>query len=658
MFLRPHLSCRGAAIVGNCSVFLRGTPFPPSKFQSRCLRIGTTNYERRSASGSWPSKTHPALSRALSSTASSRPRRSPSTRSLAFLTLIAFAGGAVSGLYLWDPQNFNHNRLALVRSYRAGITGIEMAIDYKWSLRKGPELIGQDEYDALKSRCHQRCADRLLKLCMDNRGIYVKLGQHIAAMVFLLPPEYTETMRPLQDKNKATPYADIEALFKSDLGCSIPDMFQEFDPKPLGVASLAQVHRAQLLTGQEVAVKIQHPYLDEYAPVDIATTSSMVRLAKKAFADFDFEWLGEELRLSLPQELDFVNEAANANKVRGLFANSSVLQIPEVYWAARRLLIMEYVNGGKIDDLPYFKLHNINPEEVSRELSKVYSEMIFVHGFVHCDPHPGNVFVRPRPRPFLSRIPLLRRLVGNPYNFEIVLLDHGLYRQLTDEFRLDYAHLWAAILSGNEAGILKYSYNLFTSGQPHDGTSTSKNGIDYHRLFASMLTGRSWDVISDSQQGIAQARTTHEFNVIKEKAGSGRFFYAIADILAKLPRELLLLLKTNDLLRAVDESLGVSGGDSMFHMLRTVATMGWYCALAIKRETIRQLVRDQTERGSIRPVWTLGAYWGSVIEFWRVGVRVWAVKWWIKYASAMKYLKGSNRRPGPLAPAPLDIAAK
>ncbi|KAI9017405.1 ABC1 family-domain-containing protein, partial [Gaertneriomyces semiglobifer] len=415
------------------------------------------------------------------------------------------------------------------------------------------------------SQCHQRAADRLLELCKANQGIYIKLGQHIAALVYLLPSEYTETMRPLQDKCPPTPLEDIEGLFSSDLGRSLDDLFSEFDPEPLGVASLAQVHRATMKNGQEVAVKIQHPYLDEYTPVDIATVVLIVKLIKKVFPEFEFGWLAEEMQQSLPQELDFVHEAENANKVRSLFHGSAFLKIPEVYWADRRVLIMEFVAGGKIDDLDYYKRHNIDPRQVSSELSKIYSEMMFVNGFVHCDPHPGNVFVRPRSRPFLSYILILRSFVPNPTNFEIVLLDHGLYRQLTPTFRLDYAHLWAAILAGDENGIFDYSYRLFTSSEE-----------SRHR------TG-----------GIAQARSQREFQVIRQKASTGRFFFAIADILAKLPRELLLLLKTHDLLRSVDSALEVSHGDSIDHMLRSVAIMGWYCALAIKQESIREMVQSR-----------------------------------------------------------------
>ncbi|KAJ3141538.1 putative aarF domain-containing protein kinase 1 [Geranomyces variabilis] len=610
-------------------------------------RYSLTSRAFRSSPNSWASLP-PQPPRPASSPTSS-PSSSRATRGgLVALAVTGLIGGTIGGFYLADPQNFAHNRLALVRSYRAGMTGIKMGLDYKWSLRNGPDVIGQEAYEAVKRACHKRCAERLLQLCKDNQGIYIKLGQHIAAMIFLLPAEYTETMRPLQDKCPQTSVQDIEALFRSDLGCGVQDMFSWFDPKPLGVASLAQVHRATLLTGQEVAVKVQHPVLDAYAPVDIATTASIVKLAKRLFKDFEFEWLAEELRESLPQELDFENEARNADKIRGLFRGNAMLKIPDVYWAARRVLIMEYVNGGKIDDIEYMRVHNVDPKAVSRELSEIYSEMIFVTGFVHCDPHPGNVFVRPRARPLLSYIPFLSAFLSNPHNFQIVLLDHGLYRQLKPSFRLDYAHLWSAILAGDEAGILDYSYRLFTAdpkeedGETTTSTAITRDGIDYHRLFASMLTGRSWDVISDrSGQGLAQVRTEAEMGVIKKKAATGRFFVAIADILAKLPRELLLLLKTNDLLRAVDESLGVStsGTSITLHMMATVATMGWYCAKAIQDETVRELKQGM---GWWRPVWTSGEYWRCKVEFWRAGCRVWAVRAWVSWSLLRRQLLGGT----------------
>ena len=191
-----------------------------------------------------------------------------------------------------------------------------------------------------------------------------------------------------------------------------------------------------------------------------------------------------------------------------------------------------------------------------------------------------------------------------------MLLDHGLYRTLKRSFVLDYAHLWDALIRSNEKDIENYAYRLFLHGE-----RVSKNGIDYHRLFASMLTGRSWEAISSGDAGIASERTSQEINLISTKASQGEFIVAISEILAKLPGELLLLLKTNDLLRAVDASLGV-GQTEKEHMLRVISTMGWYCAFVIWKDSA------QSYTSLIRPRWTRMEYWTLLFSFCKVGARL------------------------------------
>ncbi|KAJ1557620.1 putative aarF domain-containing protein kinase 1, partial [Nowakowskiella sp. JEL0078] len=225
------------------------------------------------------------------------------------------------------------------------------------------------------------------------------------------------------------------------------------------------------------------------------------------------------------------------------------------------------------------KRHGINPVDVSTELTKAFSEMIFVHGFVHCDPHPANVFIK--------HIPTLTAFTPN---FQIILLDHGLYRTLAPSFQLSYARLWDSLINGDEAGIESSCYALFTLDD-----HTPKHGIHHHRLFASMLTGRSWDVISSpTPSSLSTPRTQEELETVSTNAENGYFFQAIIEILAKIPRELLLLLKTNDLLRSVDNALGVgAAGSDLDHMLRIVSVMGWYCAACVRRDAIARVQRGE-----------------------------------------------------------------
>lgn len=193
------------------------------------------------------------------------------------------------------------------------------------------------------------------------------------------------------------------------------------------------------------------------------------------------------------------------------------------------------------------KEHGIDPSQVSTEITEIFSKMMFLDGFVHCDPHPGNILIRP------TRDPKSR------FKFDVVLLDHGLYRTLTEQLRTDYAHLWTSLIRGDENGIRTYS--LRVGCRPES-----------HRLFASLLTGREWSTIST-----ANLSTDRDVNEISRISGRAKgFIIRIYDILETLPRIVLLLLKTSDLLRGLDETLRRSGDKYM-----TYALMGRFCAEAV-----------------------------------------------------------------------------
>lgn len=146
-----------------------------------------------------------------------------------------------------------------------------------------------------------------------NGSIFIKLGQHLSSMGYLLPVEWTTTFIPLQDKCPVSSIESIGEMFKSDTGQTIDELFSSFEPEPTGAASLAQVHIATLKeTGEKVAVKVQHPALAEWVPLDLALTRFTFSMLKRFFPEYDLEWLSREMDLSLPVELDFRCEAENA----------------------------------------------------------------------------------------------------------------------------------------------------------------------------------------------------------------------------------------------------------------------------------------------------------------------------------------------------------
>jgi aarF domain-containing kinase len=359
-----------------------------------------------------------------------------------------------------------------------------------------------------------------------NGSIFIKLGQHLSSLNYLLPSEWCDTFIPLQDKCPVSSYESIEAMVLKDTGRPLSDFFSEFEKEPIGAASLAQVHRAVVReTGERVAVKVQHPSLDEWAPLDLKLTHFTFVALKRVFPEYDLTWLSDEMEISLPQELDFHLEGDNAVRARKYFADikETPVVIPRVLWAKRRILVMEYVTGARPDDLHYLDSHGIDRDEVSAALARIFNEMIFgTNAPLHCDPHGGNIAIRHNPDAKWGQA-----------NFDVVLYDHGLYRDIPLSLRRSYAKLWLAVLDENEAGMRRYAYEV--------------GGIDdeYFPLFASAITGRDYTVLTQGG-GVASARSGQEKDTISEALGDG-LLAQLVQLLGKVPRVLLLILKTNDL---------------------------------------------------------------------------------------------------------------
>jgi aarF domain-containing kinase len=469
------------------------------------------------------------------------------------LAYLALLSGLGFGAYYYR-KDIKFYSLAVLRSTLAGFYGVVAVADYKMNYppEDPPNATAEEIAELVRKRneVDLRNAKRVLKVFQFNGGVYIKFGQHISALGYCLPSEWTETMRPLHDRCPYTDLEDIEQMFHQDLGHSINDLFSEFNPEPIGVASLAQVHSGILRSnGKKVAIKLQHPELQRFAKLDISTVTLIVKFIKWAAPKFQFDWLAHEMATNLPVELDFRKEGENAMKTRKNFEPypDIPLVIPEVYWSHPRVLCMEFIEGAKTDNREYLKKHGINPDEVAHQITRIFSQMIYRDGWVHCDAHPGNMLIRANPkRPQLP--------------FDVILLDHGLYQNLTPEFRIQYARLWTSIINRKPEDIKKYSIQL--------GGSESA-----YQIIACILTGRSWEAISD--KGTMDIPQTDE----ERKQISVSLFYLLPDIatlLSKIPRELLFCFKTQDLLRLCAQDLGAhqSQGSQLMIMAR-------YCARTI-----------------------------------------------------------------------------
>ncbi|ODV87650.1 hypothetical protein CANARDRAFT_25896 [[Candida] arabinofermentans NRRL YB-2248] len=412
----------------------------------------------------------------------------------------------------------------------------------------------EEEYRKALSTTHKAAAELTLKALQKNGGIYIKLGQHIGAMTYLLPFEWTETMVPLQAACPESSLDDIKSMFASDFGIDLDDYFSSFDPKPIGVASLAQVHVATLRsTGEKVAIKFQHPTLDRYVPLDVALTKLVFDMIYRVFPQYPLTWLSDELQESIYVELDFRNEANNAqitDKYFKPYQKLTALRIPQIYRAERRILIMEYVGGARLDDLDYLDQHGISRSEVSCCLSHIFNNMIFQSGFVHCDPHHGNLAIRA----------LDRKVKG--HNFEIILYDHGLYRVIPQEMKVDYSRFWLALINKQQDQMKKY------------GTRFAKISDDQFPILAAALTGRDFDHALEGD--VQSVRDEKEIEKMRESLVENDLIFDLMSLLASVPRIVLLILKTNDLTRHLDESLKNPLGAE-----RTFLILAGYCAKTV-----------------------------------------------------------------------------
>lgn len=431
-----------------------------------------------------------------------------------------------------------------------------------------------EEQEAALKDCHTRCAKITRWALEKNAGLFIKIGQHIAALTYLFPEEWTSTMIPLQDKCPTTPYEEIERLFIEDEGKTIEQIFVSFDREPLGTASLAQVHRAELLDGTKVAVKVQHPSLKRFIPLDIMLIRSAIDAIEYFFPQYPLRWLSDEIENSIYTELDFREEARNAGFTSIYFEpfyDLTALRVPRVFWARRRLLCMEYCSGGRPDDLEFLEEHNISRSELSECFSHIFNNMVFTPGVgLHCDPHAGNIAIRP----------LEEHEREGPHNFEVILYDHGLYRYVPSKTRLAYAHLWLALLDSNEKDMRKYVEEF------------AGIGPDKFDIFIAAITGRD---TQNAKTNVMSRRTSIETTRMSEQIQEQGLLVQVMQMLREMPNIVLLILKTNDLTRYLDEKL-----DSPLGVIRTFLIMAQYCTATIYKEKLRSISRQYPSKWSFK----------------------------------------------------------
>ena len=392
-----------------------------------------------------------------------------------------------------------------------------------------------------------------VRLTLEELGpTFIKAGQFLSTRADLLPPEYLAELSKLQDRVPPFPYEDARAIVEKELGRPLEAVFLSFERAPLAAASIAQIHRARLVTGESVVVKIQRPGITERMSVDLEILLHLAGLMEKHLEDFSWRrptLVVKELRSTLDRELDFTIEASHRDRFAREFAADPTVYVPKIRREASssRVLTMEYIEGVKADDLEAFPAAGLRGRDVARRLTANYLKQIFLHGFFHADPHPGNVFLLP--------------------GSVLCYLDYGMMGRLDRRTRETLADFFAGVAERDEPAVARDLMRLAIT----EGTNDRK---EFERSVGELLDQYAYRPVKELEfarlvQQLFEATTRHRL---------------------RLPPDLFLLVKALGELESLDRTL-----DPEFDVVRETAP--FIERLKARRLGPRRLLEDVLDAG-------------------------------------------------------------
>lgn len=294
--------------------------------------------------------------------------------------------------YRWNQENYSRNRRFVdIWAFAVKFLGSRWLIKKKWSY--------QGEMTPKKQAVRRRSqAVWIRETFLDLGPTFIKLGQLFSTRADLFPVEYVEELSQLQDQVPAFSYDIVKRIIEEEFAKSIPELFSSFDPIPLAAASLGQVHKAQLHSGEEVVVKVQRPALKKLFDIDLKILKGIAQYFQR-HPEWGpgRDWLGiyEECCRILYEEIDYLNEGRNADTFRRNFREQSWANVPRVFWryTSRRILTLEYMPGIKVSNYEALEAAGIERKAVARMGAEAYLHQLLNNGFFHADPHPGNLAV-------------------------------------------------------------------------------------------------------------------------------------------------------------------------------------------------------------------------------------------------------------------------
>lgn len=282
--------------------------------------------------------------------------------------------------------------------------------------------------------------ERIRQVIEELGPTYVKIGQIASTRADVIPEEILHELEKLQDNVPSFSFEEVRQTIEEELGSPLEAVFSSFDEEVIAAASIGQVHRAQLRTGQAVAVKVQRPRIKAMIETDLEILLDLATLAEHRMERMErlqLREVVEEFAKSLRNELDYTIEGRNAEKIAKQFKNDPKIYIPSIYWdyTTRTVLTMEFVEGLKLNQFEMLERKGYDRKAIAEQLVQALFQQMLIEGFFHADPHPGNIFL----------------LNGGVISF----IDFGMVGRLTVDMKNNFASLVIAMMRQNTESMLK-----------------------------------------------------------------------------------------------------------------------------------------------------------------------------------------------------------